>query len=72
MKIQNTTCNNSTTYTIQYGDSWLNDYLVYTEWTDDRGKVIDYTLVDQDGKNITDTAIIESVQEYVDNLEELN
>ena len=58
------------TYTIQYGDSWLDDYLVYTEWLDDEGKVIDYTLVDQDGKTITDEAIIDSVQEYVDNLEE--
>ena len=57
MNIQNITHNTSTTYTIQYGDSWLNDYLVYTEYVDDRGKVIDYTLVDQDGKNITDSVI---------------
>jgi hypothetical protein len=70
MKIKNIANNTSKTYTIQYGDSWLNDYLVYTEWLDDRGKVIDYTLVDQNGKTITDEAIIDSVHEYVDNLEE--
>ena len=70
MKIKNIANNTSKTYTIQYGDSWLNDYLVYTEWLNDRGKVIDYTLVDQNGKTITDEAIIDSVHEYVDNLEE--
>ena len=70
MKIKNIANNTSKTYTIQYGDSWLDDYLVYTEWLDDEGKVIDYTLVDQNGKTITDEAIIDFVQEYVDNLEE--
>ena len=70
MKIKNIANNTSKTYTIQYGDSWLNDYLVYTEWLNDKGKVIDYTLVDQNGKTITDEAIIDFVQEYVDNLEE--
>jgi len=70
MKIKNIANNTSKTYTIQYGDSWLNDYLVYTEWLNDKGKVIDYTLVDQNGKKITDEAIIDSVHEYVDNLEE--
>ena len=70
MKIKNIDNNTSKTYTIQYGDSWLNDYLVYTEWLDDRGKVIDCTLVDQKGETITDEALIDSVHEYVDNLEE--
>jgi hypothetical protein len=70
MKIKNIANNTSKTYTIQYGDSWLNDYLVYTEWLDDRGKVIDCTLVDQKGETITDEALIDSVHEYVDNLEE--
>ncbi len=70
MKIKNIANNTSKTYTIQYGDSWLNDYLVYTEWLDDRGKVIDCTLVDQKGETITDEALINSVYEYVDSLEE--
>jgi hypothetical protein len=76
MKIKNIANNvitsywTSKTYTIQYGDSWLNDYLVYTEWLDVEGKVIDCTLVDQKGETITDEALIDSVHEYVDNLEE--
>ena len=70
MKIKNIDNNTSRTYTIQYGDSWLDDYLIYTEWLDDRGKVIDCTLVNQKGETITDEALIDSVHEYVDNLEE--
>jgi hypothetical protein len=70
MKIKNIANNTSKTYTIQYGDSWLNDYLVYTEWLDVKGKVIDYILVDQKGETITDEALINSVHEYVDSLEE--
>ena len=70
MQIENITHSNTTTYTIQYGDSWLNNYLTYTEWVDDRGMVIDWTLTDQDGNTITDEAVIESVHEYVDNLAE--
>lgn len=58
------------TYTIQYGDRWLDDYLIYTEWLDNNGEVIDYTIVNQDGETITDEALIESVQEYVNNLED--
>ena len=70
MKIKNIDNNTSRTYTIQYGDSWLDNYLIYTEWLDDRGKVIDCTLVNQKGETITDEALIDSVHEYVDNLEE--
>jgi len=73
MKIKNITYNTTKTYTIQYGDkkpSWLNDHLIYTEWLDDRGKVIDSTLVNQYGETITDEATIDSVHEYVDSLEE--
>ena len=70
MKIKNITNDTSKTYTIQYGDSWFNDYLVYTEWLDDRGKVIDWLLVDQDNNIVKDINIIESVYEYVDNLEQ--
>ena len=42
------------TYTIQYGDRWLDDYLIYTEWLDNNGEVIEYTIVNQDGETITD------------------
>ena len=58
----------SKSFTIQYGDSWMNDYLVYTEWYKGNGKVIDYKLVDQDGNIITDEGLIEAVQEQVDNM----
>lgn len=60
----------SKSFTIQYGNSWMNDYLVYTEWYKENGKVIDYKLVDQDGNIITDEGLIEAVQEQVDNMVE--
>jgi len=59
---------NTTTYTIQYGSDWFNDYLVYTEYTNEKGNVCSFTLVDQDGKTVNDKNIIESVFEYIDNL----
>ena len=46
----------------------MDDYLVYTEWYKENGKVIDYKLVDQDGNIITDEGLIEAVQEQVDNM----
>jgi hypothetical protein len=58
----------SKSFTIQYGNDWFNDYLVYTEWYKENGKVIDYKLVDQDGNIITDEELIEAVQEQVDNM----
>ena len=41
--------------------------VVYTEYLNDKGKVIDCTLRDDDGNNIDDAALLEQVQQFVDN-----
>jgi hypothetical protein len=58
----------SKTFTFQYGEDWFNDYLVYTEWYKENGKVIDFKLVDQNENTINDQSLIEAIQEQVDNM----
>ena len=58
----------SKTFTFQYGEDWFNDYLVYTEWYKENGKVIDFKLVDQNGNTINNQSLIEAIQEQVDNM----
>ena len=40
--------------------------LVYKEWLNQKGKVIDEVLRDQNGNDIDDPALLERVQEAVD------
>jgi hypothetical protein len=40
--------------------------IVYKEWVNDSGKVIDFTLRDKDGYEIDDADLMEQVQEFVD------
>lgn len=42
--------------------------IVYKEWVNDSGKVIDSTLRDKDGYEIDDPELMEQVQEFVDTL----
>ena len=42
--------------------------LVYKEWSDESGNVIDFVLRSKDGYEIDDPSIIERVQTFVDNL----
>jgi len=42
--------------------------IVYKEWVNDSGKVIDFTLRDKDGYEIDDADLMEQVQEFVDTL----
>jgi len=44
----------------------------YKEWLNDSGKVIDSILRDKDGYKIDDPALLEEVQNFVDNLEQQN
>ena len=44
----------------------------YKEWLNDSGKVIDFVLRDKDGYEIDDPALLEEVQNFVDNLEQQN
>lgn len=43
--------------------------VVYTEYLNDKGKVIDINLRNVDGIDIDDPALLEEVQEFVDALE---
>ena len=53
------------TYTLQ------DDHgkLVYKEWIDDQGKVIDSVLRDKDGYEIEDFELFDQVQKFIDNLD---
>lgn len=42
--------------------------LVYKEWSDESGNVIDIVLRSKDGYEIDDPSILERVQTFVDNL----
>lgn len=42
--------------------------LVYKEWSDESGNVIDVVLRSKDGYEIDDPSILERVQTFVDNL----
>jgi hypothetical protein len=42
--------------------------LVYKEWSDESGNVIDFVLRSKDGYEIDDPSILERVQTFVDNL----
>ncbi len=42
--------------------------LVYKEWSDESGNVIDLVLRSKDGYEIDDPSILERVQTFVDNL----
>ncbi len=53
-------------YTIQ-GETSL---FYYKEWQDDRGKVINSSIVDKDGYEIYDAALLEQIEEYLDSIGE--
>ena len=38
--------------------------VIYTEFLNDKGKVIDFTLRDGDGNEISDPALLEQIQEF--------
>lgn len=42
--------------------------LVYKEWSDESGNVIDFVLRSKDGYEFNDPSILERVQTFVDNL----
>ena len=42
--------------------------LIYKEWVDESGSVMDFTLRDKDGYEIDDANLMEQIQEFVDNL----
>lgn len=53
------------TYTLQDEASSFT----YKEWMDGRGKVIDCLMRDNDGFEIDDPALLERVQEFVDEID---
>ena len=42
--------------------------LIYKEWIDDSGKVIDFTLRNKDGEDIGDPELFDQVMEFIDGL----
>jgi hypothetical protein len=55
------------TYTIQHPKEGV---LIYKEWIDsNNGKCLDFVLRSKSGYEIDDLALIEEVQEFVDNLD---
>jgi hypothetical protein len=55
------------TYTIQHPKEGV---LIYKEWIDsNNGKCLDFTLRSKSGYEIDELALIEEVQEFVDNLD---
>lgn len=65
MQIELKTTTNTTqeTYTIRLNDGTTYHY---TEWLDDRGKVIDMAILDKDGYEVFDSALLEQIQNLVD------
>jgi hypothetical protein len=54
------------TYTVQHPKKGV---MVYKEWIDSsNGKCLDFTLMSKGGFNIDNPALIEEVQEFIDNL----
>lgn len=53
------------TFTLQDPEEGV---LVYKEWSDESGKVMDIVLRSKDGYEIDDPNILERVQAFVDNL----
>ena len=53
------------TYTLQDETSSF----IYKEWMDSRGKVIDCLMRDNDGFDIDDPALLEKVQEFIDEID---
>jgi hypothetical protein len=46
------------------------EVVFYKEWLDERGKVIDCTLRSKSGYDIDDPALLEQIQDKVDEIEE--
>lgn len=54
------------TYTVNHPEEGV---LVYKEWIDsETGKCIDFILRSKDGYEIDDAALVEEVQEFIDEL----
>ena len=54
------------TYTVQHPTEGV---LVYKEWIDsENGKCLDFVLRSKSGYDIDDLALVEMVQEFIDNL----
>lgn len=43
-----------------------NGRLIYTEWLNEKGKVIDFQLGDKDGYSIDDPALVEEIQAFLE------
>ena len=52
------------TYIIQDGQGKI----VYKEWMDSSGNVMDFTLRDKDGYEIDDFGLLEQVHEFIESL----
>ena len=52
------------TYTFQ--DDVSTFY--YKEWMNDAGEIVDFVIRDKDGYEIEDPALLEQVQDFVENL----
>ena len=55
----------TTTYEIRDDDGKIFNY---TEYLNDKGKVIDETLSDIDGNEITDEELLSKARDFVDNI----
>jgi hypothetical protein len=44
--------------------------LIYKEWLNEKGKVIDFQLRDKDGFSIDDLALVEEIQAFLENIED--
>jgi hypothetical protein len=42
--------------------------LIYKEWVDQSGSVVDFTLRDKDGEDIGDPELFDQVMEFIDTL----
>jgi len=66
MKLLNQTSATITTNTFNLEVD--GQFITYIEYLNDKGKVIDCNLRDVDGNEIADAALLEKVEEFVDNL----
>jgi hypothetical protein len=65
MEILNTEQFTVNTITLQHETEGV---LIYKEWLDDSGRIIDYEVTSKDGYQIDDDLLLNEVYEFVDNL----
>jgi hypothetical protein len=69
MKLESHTSSTITTETYQILTE-NHGPVTYIEYLNDKGKVIDCNLRDEDGNDIIDPALLEEIQEFIDNADE--